>query len=179
MGPRGFDPSARGQIFNPRHPQGLPPTPISLYLGLSSESLFSPCDGKPTLPHVLHLHSAGRCSLTRLTTCYHFIIFQLRLFKNVFQQRTFFKVFIEFVTILLLFYVLFCFVFGHGVRGILVPQPGIKHTPPALDGEVLTMGPPGKSPQLRLEHLSLPLNHKLPEGIRILRITFFTPPWGP
>ena len=35
--------------------------------------------------------------------------------------------------------------FGHGACGILVPQPGIE--PPALEGEVLTTGPPGKSPQ--------------------------------
>ena len=30
--------------------------------------------------------------------------------------------------------------------GILVPQPGIKPTPPALEAWVLTTGPPGKSP---------------------------------
>ena len=29
--------------------------------------------------------------------------------------------------------------------GILVPWPGIKPTSPALEGEVLTIGPPGKS----------------------------------
>ena len=33
------------------------------------------------------------------------------------------------------------------VCGILVPQPGIKLASPALGGEVLTTGPPGKSPQ--------------------------------
>ena len=31
--------------------------------------------------------------------------------------------------------------------GILVPQPGIKLASPALRGEVLTTGSPGKSPQ--------------------------------
>ena len=29
--------------------------------------------------------------------------------------------------------------------GILAPQPGIEPTSPALEGEVLTTGPPGKS----------------------------------
>ena len=36
---------------------------------------------------------------------------------------------------------------GHEAHGILASQPGIKPAPPALDGdEVLTFGPPGKSP---------------------------------
>ena len=34
--------------------------------------------------------------------------------------------------------------FGHEARGILTPRPGIEPTPPALEGEVLTTGPPGK-----------------------------------
>ena len=34
--------------------------------------------------------------------------------------------------------------FGREACGILVSQPGIKHEPPALEGEVLTIGPPGK-----------------------------------
>ena len=55
---------------------------------------------------------------------------------------TIFKVFIEIVTILLLFYVRF---FGHKACGILAPQPGIEPAPPALEGEILTAGPPGKS----------------------------------
>ena len=29
--------------------------------------------------------------------------------------------------------------------GILAPRPGIEPAPPALEGEVLTTGPPGKS----------------------------------
>ena len=53
-----------------------------------------------------------------------------------------FKVFIEFVTILLLCYAL---VFWHEACGILAPRPGIEPTPPALEGEVLTTGPPGRS----------------------------------
>ena len=42
----------------------------------------------------------------------------------------------------------FCFkffFFGPEACGILVPQPGIKPTPPALEGEVLATEPPGKS----------------------------------
>ena len=35
--------------------------------------------------------------------------------------------------------------------GILAPQPGIEPVvPPALEGEVLTTGPPGKSPEVSL-----------------------------
>ena len=39
---------------------------------------------------------------------------------------------------------MFCF-FGCEACGILAPQPGIEPTPPALEGEVLTTGPQGKS----------------------------------
>ena len=35
--------------------------------------------------------------------------------------------------------------FEHKACGILVPRPGIKPTPPALEGDALTTGPPGKS----------------------------------
>ena len=44
----------------------------------------------------------------------------------------------------------FCFMFwffGPKARGILPPRPGIELTPPALEGEVLTTGPPGKPHQ--------------------------------
>ena len=58
------------------------------------------------------------------------------------------KVFMEFVVILLLFHVLFFF--GEEACGILTPQPGIEHTPPILEGEVLTTGPPEKSPLNRV-----------------------------
>ena len=53
------------------------------------------------------------------------------------------KVFLEFVTILLLFYVL---VFWPEACGILVPRPWIEPITPALEGEVFTTGGPGKSP---------------------------------
>ena len=36
--------------------------------------------------------------------------------------------------------------------GILVPQPGIEPMSPALEGGVLTTGPPGKSQYLGFEH---------------------------
>ena len=54
-----------------------------------------------------------------------------------------FKVFIEFVTPLLLFFALFFWPRG---SGILASGPGIEPPPPALECEVLTTGPPGKSP---------------------------------
>ena len=53
----------------------------------------------------------------------------------------YFKVFIEFVTILLL--VCFWF-FGYEAYQILAPRPGIEPVPPALGGKVLTTRPPGK-----------------------------------
>ena len=52
------------------------------------------------------------------------------------------SLFIEFVTILLLFYLL---VFGPEACGILAPQPGIEPAPPELEGEALTTGLPEKS----------------------------------
>ena len=55
---------------------------------------------------------------------------------------TIFKVFIGFVTILLLFHILD---FGPKAYGILAPWPGIEHVPPAMESKVLTTGPPGKS----------------------------------
>ena len=54
---------------------------------------------------------------------------------------TVFKVFIEFVAILPLFYV--CF-FGHEIFGILALSTGFEHTSPALEDEVLTTGQSGK-----------------------------------
>ena len=42
--------------------------------------------------------------------------------------------------------VFFFFFFGQKACGILVPWPGIEPTTPAMEGEVLTTGPPEKSP---------------------------------
>ena len=50
------------------------------------------------------------------------------------------------VTILFLFYVL---VFRPQACGILAPRPEIKPAPLALEGEVSTIGPPGKSWECR------------------------------
>ena len=55
---------------------------------------------------------------------------------------TIFKVFIEFVIILLLFYILDFWL--QGIQ-ILAPRPRIKPALPTLEGEVLTSGPPAKS----------------------------------
>ena len=54
----------------------------------------------------------------------------------------FLSVFIEFVNNVASVY--FCS-FGHKACGILVPWPGIEPAPPALEGQVLTTGPAGKS----------------------------------
>ena len=59
----------------------------------------------------------------------------LPVFKIFFLMWTILKVFIEFVTILLLFHVLF---FGLEVHRILAPQAGIEPAPPASKGKVVT-----------------------------------------
>ena len=61
-----------------------------------------------------------------------------------FLMWTIFKVFNEFVTILLLFVCLFV-CFGPKTCGILALQPGIESTPPAPEGQVLSTELPGKS----------------------------------
>ena len=55
----------------------------------------------------------------------------------------FFLILIEFVIVLLLL----CMSWFLGLKacGILAPQPGIEQVLPALDGKVLTSGPPWKS----------------------------------
>ena len=53
------------------------------------------------------------------------------------------KAFLEFITVLFLFYVLIFLATRH--VGILAPWLGIEPTFLALEGEVLTSGPPGKS----------------------------------
>ena len=40
---------------------------------------------------------------------------------------------------------MFFWCFGRETCGILAPRPGIETAPPALEGKVLTTGPPGKS----------------------------------
>ena len=48
--------------------------------------------------------------------------------------------------------------FGREACGILAPRPGIKPTPPALEGEVLTTGPPEESPSHCLNDVFGPPN---------------------
>ena len=62
-------------------------------------------------------------------------------FLFCFLMWTIFKVFIEFGTILLLFYF-----FGPEAYEILAPSPWIEPILPALEGEVLSTGPLRKSP---------------------------------
>ena len=65
-----------------------------------------------------------------------------------------------FLSLLNLLQYCFCFMFwflGHEACGILASCPGIKPAPPALEGEVLTTEPPGKSPRsciVEIEFLS-------------------------
>ena len=76
------------------------------------------------------------------------------------QDHFFFKFFIEFVTTLLLFYVLFFFFWPWGMWD-LSPQPGIEPALPAVEGEVSTTGPPGKSqPKITLNQI---------QGLRIFQ----------
>ena len=53
------------------------------------------------------------------------------------------------------FYFMFWF-FGQEACGILAPRPRIEPTPPALEGEVLTTGPPGKSQHVDSFHSLFP-----------------------
>ena len=100
------------------------------------------------------LFSGGRCSI-REPLCVNTLLFPIFLFAYLFGGRqcfcfkdffflmwTILKVFIKFVTVLLLFYAL---VFGCQECEILVPWPGIELKPSSLEGKVSSIGPPGKS----------------------------------
>ena len=64
--------------------------------------------------------------------------------KKIFLCGPFLKVFVGFVTILLLF---FTFWFWESeAREILAPPPGIQPAVPVLEGEAPPTRPPGKSP---------------------------------
>ena len=52
--------------------------------------------------------------------------------------------------------------FGREACGILAPRPGIEPAPPALEGEVLTTGPPGKSPHFRNQKIEAQVYITLP-----------------
>ena len=78
-------------------------------------------------------HGKGTVKIfCKLTTFFFFILF---FFLN-------FKVFIEFVTVLLLLFMFW--LFSHEACGISAPQEGIEPSLPALEGEISTTGPPGK-----------------------------------
>ena len=62
------------------------------------------------------------------------------------------KAFLEFITVLFLFYVLIFLATRH--VGILAPWLGIEPTSPASEGEALTTGLPGKSPQVFFSNLT-------------------------
>ena len=74
---------------------------------------------------------------------------------QIFLRWTVFKVFIEFVTILSLF---FFFFWPFDTCVILAPRPGIKPAPAALEGKVQSMRPPTKSP---IQILCLFLNNSI------------------
>ena len=95
------------------------------------------------------LFSGDRCSI-REPLCVNTLLFPIFLFAHLFGgwqwfcfkdffYVTIFKVFIKFVTVLLLFYAL---VFGCQACGILVPWPGIELKPSALEGKVSSTAPP-------------------------------------
>ena len=84
-----------------------------------------------------------------------------------------------------------------GHSGILVPRPGIEPEPPALEGEVLTTGQPGKSLLIRFLKksfrlcsdlamgtsfhwwwLRLPGNHHMHLGIPVERKTYPSNRWS-
>ena len=74
------------------------------------------------------------------------LLCSLLMFFKFFLIWTIFKVFIEFVTILLLFYGVFLVFFFLATRhvGSQLSPPGIGPLPSRLEREVLTTGPPGK-----------------------------------
>ena len=89
-----------------------------------------------------------------------------------------FKVFIKFVTILFLFFFFFFMLWFIDCEacGILVPWQGIKLTPSALEGKVLTTGPAGKSQHLCSLVVSKSMNQtlsrrKIHQGIKVRNIS--------
>ena len=63
--------------------------------------------------------------------------------------------------------------FGHKACGILTPQPGTQAAAPALEGEVLTTGPPGKSQQMNKSYLSIKNANKPDEKSRTFVIVTY------
>ena len=76
------------------------------------------------------------------------ILFSITSFLKDFLMWTMLKHL--FNLLLYCFYFIFWF-FSHKAGGILSPQPGTRAALPAMEGEVLTPGPPGKSHHLFLQ----------------------------
>ena len=70
-----------------------------------------------------------------------------------------FKVFFEFVAILLLFFVFWFF--GPKACGVLAPCPGIESPPPALEGEVVTTGHQGSPRKMVFADVSMGVEMRL------------------
>ena len=87
------------------------------------------------------LQTVNRITLKTITKMLRDLNFYF--FQRFFFMWTIFKAFVEFVTLLFLIYILGFF--GHETCRIWAPQPGIKPALLALEAEVLTSGPPGKS----------------------------------
>ena len=88
------------------------------------------------------LHHQGSPNVWTLL-CFICFWFMWFFFKDFFWCWLFLK------SLLNLLQYCFCFLFwffGRKACGILAPRPGIEPSPPPLEGEVLTAGPPGKSP---------------------------------
>ena len=74
------------------------------------------------------------------------IYFSFTIFFNIFLMWTIFKVFVELVKIVPLFYVLFCFVLlGCEACKIRVSSPETEPVPTAVEDKVLNIGLPEKS----------------------------------
>ena len=87
-------------------------------------------------------------SFSKLFLCISIIALKqlLSLFFRFFYVNHFLKSLLNLLQYCL-FYVLF---FGHEAYGTLTPPPEIEFTHPALEGQVLTTGPPGKSQLLNV-----------------------------
>ena len=111
-------------------------TDLWSYLGLGKVMFSSAeCEQKYWLPL---LGPGLPCEIYLLHTHLPFFL------DFFFFMWTILKVFIEFVTTLL--WVCLCVFFDLEACGILAAWLGIEPPPPALECEVLTTGPPGKSP---------------------------------
>ena len=63
--------------------------------------------------------------------------------------------------------------FGREARGILAPQPGMEPAPPALEGEVSTNGPPGKTHHMGSWYAKMNTSFKIFPLYRFIVIWYF------